>query len=140
MIGTLVAYLGGEYWDIISPASPDGHHVDREYFAQVSQVIPLLLIAIGFEARYFAKVVKRRGGLAVTAVTIGMLCLGEALVLTLLPTGPPRSRGAEWFEFWAFTISIEACFIGIILLLSALVGEARHASQADKSASVSADT
>jgi hypothetical protein len=32
-----------------------GAAVDQEYFAQLSQVIPLLLVAVGLEAGFFAR-------------------------------------------------------------------------------------
>ncbi|WP_326559531.1 hypothetical protein [Micromonospora sp. NBC_01796] len=137
VLGTFAAYLGAEYWDVLytqywnelhnySPGEagspPPQSPVDHEYFAQVSQVIPLLLIAIGFEARHFHRHGRSPVGRAATIVTVLMLCVAEAMVLTVLPNADPtKTVAAGWHEYAAFMISIEACLIGLAMLLWALI-------------------
>jgi len=52
--------------------------ISQEYFAQVSQIIPLLLVATGLEASLFRRNVDNPVRRAMTILTIAVLCVGEA--------------------------------------------------------------
>lgn len=115
-VGTFAAYLAGEYWDALwrgnADSPPPG--VNSQFFQQASQVIPLLLVAIGLQARYLPRQANRAIGQAAMIVTISLLCLAEALVLTLLPQ---MQTSDTWHGYATFVVVMEAGLVGLALLL-----------------------
>ncbi|HET8659525.1 MAG TPA: hypothetical protein VFM55_11065 [Micromonosporaceae bacterium] len=140
VVGTLFAYLGETvYWYTLGADPTTGARVvNDEYFAQMSAVIPLLLIAIGFEARQFQVYRRHPVGRAAAIVIILLLCVAEVLVLTALSPGPPEppqsspastgppARGLPaWLEYPAFVLSLEAMCMGLALVAWALTSATR---------------
>jgi len=88
----------------------------------------LIAIAIAIEAKYLRQLARTAAGRAITTATIVMLCLGEALALTVLPV-PVRDEDSGtrlggltvWHGYFAFILSLQASFIALILLLKALM-------------------
>ena len=128
LAGTLAAYIGGVYWEAMNEVvklggTPCVGAIDQEYFAQVSQVIPLLLVALGVEARFFDRLRSHSLQRAVTIVTVGILCLAEALAISALPL-PNQDCGrvlSDWHEYMAFVGTLEACGAALSMLIWALV-------------------
>ncbi|GAA4707545.1 hypothetical protein [Phytohabitans rumicis] len=121
-LGTFAAYIGAEYWDALSRGAGDAPQtISQEYFAQASQVIPLLLIAIGFEARFFQRYASQPLGRAVTIVTVAVLCIGGAMALTTLPMQSRAGAAGGWYEYAAFVISLEGASVGFAMLFVALI-------------------
>jgi hypothetical protein len=97
--------------------------VSQEYFAQLSQVIPLLLVALGLEARFFERLLEESVQRAMTIFTVVILCVGEALAISALPE-PNQNCGDVlygWHEYTAFILTLEACFVALATLAWALV-------------------
>ncbi|MFC0529683.1 hypothetical protein [Phytohabitans kaempferiae] len=138
--GTLFAYLGEAlYWYSLGAEPTTGARViNDEYFAQMSAVIPLLLIAIGFEARQFQRYRHHPAGRSTALVIIVLLCVTEILVLTVLtpggsveePVASYRPAGGlpAWLEYPAFLLSLEAMCMGLALVAWALIPTADPAS------------
>jgi hypothetical protein len=134
LIGTLAAYIGSTIWslqlnaDVIRTSAEAGPGdvcsgaIDQEYFAQLSQVIPLLLVALGLDAGFL----RRRGddmAWALALFTVGLLCVAEALALSTLPE-PNVGCGDvlfAWHEYAAFIVTLEASFVALVALVWALV-------------------
>ncbi|MEU8252394.1 hypothetical protein [Nonomuraea sp. NPDC048916] len=95
--------------------------VHQEYFAQASQIIPLLLIAVGVEARLFDQL--RRGAIERTLilVTVLTLCVGEMLAISAITSETLN----PWHEYTAFVVTAQACSIALIALLWALARSGR---------------
>ena len=141
--GTLFAYLGeGLYWYTLGAEPTTGARVvNDEYFAQTSAVIPLLLIAIGFEARQFQRYRDHPAGRSTALVTIVLMCITEVLVLTALtevsraeqegPSGRPAGELLAWLEYPAFVLSLEAMCMGLALVAWALFLTADPTQAAD---------
>lgn len=131
--GTLFAYLGESlYWYTLGAEPTQGARVvNDEYFAQMSAVIPLLLIAIGFEARQFQRYRHHPAGRSTALVIIVLLCVTEVLVLTVLtpvggveqanPAYRPAGGLPAWLEYPAFLLSLEAMCMGLALVAWALI-------------------
>ncbi|MFD4671876.1 hypothetical protein ACFWNN_19235 [Lentzea sp. NPDC058450] len=100
-----------------------GNAIDQEYFAQVSQVLPLLLVALGLEARFFSKLTREPVGKALTLNAVFFLMIGEALALSTLPASGDGCVNMllGWHEYLAFVITFEACVIALITLFWALM-------------------
>ncbi|MEU4689532.1 hypothetical protein [Actinoplanes sp. NPDC023714] len=100
--------------------------ISQEYFAQTSQIIPLLLVALGIEARFFHRRLDDSLHRAVSNATIFMLCAGEILTLSTLPWSNARCGDllAPLHEFAAFTISIAACTLALSNLIVAITQRA----------------
>jgi hypothetical protein len=145
LIGTFAAWIGNEIWfrlndnairtfaDALEVARRDGSTgpvgdlcvgaVGQEYFAQLSQVIPLLLVALGVERRFFERLLTEPVQWALTIFTVLLLCFGEAMAISALPS-PNRRCGnvlSIFHEHAAFTFTLLACFIALATLLWALV-------------------
>lgn len=95
--------------------------VHQEYFAQASQIIPLLLIAVGVEARFFDQL--RRGAMerALILITVITLCVGEMLAIS----GITSETLHPWHEYTAFVVTAQACSIALVTLLWALARSGR---------------
>lgn len=94
-----------------------------EYFAQLSQVIPLLLVALGIERRFFERLMSEPVQRALTIFTVLLLCVAEAAAIAIIPF-PNRGCGRVheyWQEYMAFGVTILASSIALTTLLWALV-------------------
>lgn len=111
--GVLAAFLASTFWEYLFDPAKGVH---QEYFAQVSQIIPLLLIAVGLEARFFDQL--RRGAIERTLilVTVIILCLGEMLAISALTT----ESLTPWHGYIAFVVTAQAWSVALITLLWAL--------------------
>jgi hypothetical protein len=128
LIGTFVAFLASFIWGQAFDArkcvedcwgqSPVYARVGvhQEYFAQLSQIIPLLLIAVGVEARFFDQL--RRGAIERSLILVVMitLCLGEVVTISAITA----EQLHPWHEYMAFIVTAQACSIALVTLLWAL--------------------
>ncbi|MEU4444693.1 hypothetical protein AB0K14_24795 [Actinosynnema sp. NPDC050801] len=97
--------------------------VDQEYFAQVSQIIPLLLVAVGLEAKFFSRNMQEASSRAITINAVLVLLGGEVLALSALPSS---GNGCDetlqgWHEYMAFVITLQAVVIALVTLALALL-------------------
>jgi hypothetical protein len=145
LIGTFAGWIGNEIWfslnanairtftDALEVARREGSTgpvqdlcvgaVGPEYFAQVSQVIPLLLVALGVERRFFERLLTEPVQWALTIFTVLLLCVGEAMAISALPS-PNQGCGnllSIVHENLAFVFTLLACFIALATLLWVLV-------------------
>jgi hypothetical protein len=145
ILGTFAAWIGNEIWfrlndnavrtfaDALEVARREGltdpvedlcvGAVGPEYFAQLSQVIPLLLVALGVERRFFERLLTEPVQWALTIFTVLLLCFGEATAISALPS-PNQGCGnvlSIFHEHAAFTFTLLACFIALATLVWALV-------------------
>ena len=136
LLGTLAAYVGSIVWAreldpeaVRTPAEAtedDGCEgaIDREYFSQLTQVIPLLMVAVGLEARFFfQRLLGDPYMRAMTIVTLLVLVAGEALAISGLPESNSGCGDIllPWHEYAAFVVTLEACFVALALLVLALI-------------------
>ena len=132
LIGTFAAYAGSTIWNgILEPSAERSNcaaechgAVAPEYFAQLSQVIPLLLVAVGIEAGMFRTSLKDAVPRAMTIATVAILCVAEVLAISTL-VSPNREKPdeilSEWHEYLTFIVTWEACFIALSLLVRVLI-------------------
>ena len=145
LVGTYAAYVGASVWyglnesavrsvaEAMEVARREGvagpvnelciGAIKPEYFAQLSQVIPLLLVALGVERRFFDQLLKEPVQRALTIFTVLLLCAGEAIAIAAL-TSPNQGCGRVlyyWQEYTAFLVTLLACFIALATLVWALV-------------------
>jgi hypothetical protein len=132
LTGTFAAYVGSNIWHSILERSAqrisciDTCHgaVASEYFSSLSQVIPLLLVAVGIEAGIFKTSLREPVPRAMTITTVVILCVAEVLALSALVSpnrGSPNEILSEWHEYLTFFVTWEAGFIALSLLVWVLV-------------------
>jgi hypothetical protein len=133
LVGTLAAYAGsqiwieqlepGTNWSDCSARDPPAGAVDKEYFAQLSQVIPLLLVALGIEAGFFRELLRDPVLRAMTIVTVLILVVGEAFAISALPESNKGCGNVLYplHEYSAFVFTLEASFVALSTLVLALV-------------------
>jgi hypothetical protein len=95
--------------------------VSHDFFSQVSQIIPLLLVALGIEARIWHQQLKIPSSMGrVTAiVAVIILCIAEIAALFAV-SRPNIGCYAPW-QVFTFGISIQAVFVGLVTLIWFLV-------------------
>jgi hypothetical protein len=145
LLGTFAAWIGNDIWfrlnenairtfaDALEVTRDEGltgpvrdlcvGAVGQEYFAQLSQVIPLLLVALGVERRFFERLLTEPVQRALTIFTVLVLCVGEAMAISALPS-PNQGCGnllSIVHENLAFVFTLLACFIALATLLWVLV-------------------
>jgi hypothetical protein len=146
MVGIFFAYLASVWWDrSLEPMSNDGSStVDVQFFAQASQVLPLLIVALGYEIGTFRKAMRRPAQRASAVVSLVFLCVGEVLALSvlvhpsdeagttltnliaaLLGKAPARDLEFNWHIYSAFVVVTMAGLIGLATLVGALLAEGR---------------
>jgi hypothetical protein len=145
LIGTFAAFVGNDIWfrldanairtfaDAQVVATREGFTgpikdlcvgaVGPEYFAQLGQVIPVLLVAVGLELRFFERLMAEPVQRALTIFTVLLLCVGEATAISALPS---LNRGcgnvlSAFHEHLAITVTLLACFIALATLVWAIV-------------------
>jgi len=94
-----------------------------EYFTSISQVIPLLLVALGIERRFFERFLRETVQRAITMFTVFVLSIGELLALSVLPS-PNEGCGrvlSATHESIAFSTTVFACSVALTLLFWALI-------------------
>jgi hypothetical protein len=97
--------------------------IDQQYFAQLSQVIPLLLVALAFEARFVKRLRQDSVAGSMAIVTVIVLCIGEVLAITALPVA---NRGCnnvlhDWYEYLVFIVTLTASVIALAALLWSII-------------------
>ena len=116
LIGVAAAYVGETlYWREILEEG----RIDQEYFAQMSQVIPLLAVALGVESRFADKDTGRtliRAEVAIGVFTILLLVVAEALAISTLPVDNDKVQLFIWHEYLAFALTLYASFVALTLL------------------------
>jgi hypothetical protein len=123
LFGTLVALMAeGYYFDIEVPIGDLSRVIDPEFFVHAGHIIVILLVAVGLEAHFFESFSNHLVGRAATIVTVAILCLGEAFATIALiqSDGVPTTQAFRSLEYVAFIICLEACFVGITMILAAL--------------------
>jgi hypothetical protein len=144
LIGTLAAYVGSTAWNSVLERGSKRLNcgvechgaITPEYFAQLSQVIPLLLVAVGIEAGMFRTSLKDSVPRAMTITTVVILCAAEVLALSALPSpnrGEPSDILYKWHEYFAFIVTWEACFIALSMLVWALISRSVTEDRQDES-------
>ena len=127
LLGTAAAWIAGQLWDYAladpPPAATASSEVKSDglvgvqFFPQLSQVIPLLLVALAVEARVFRRPLHYRSERAASIVTVAVLCLGELGVLSVLASRKVQDSLEGWHEFIAFVLGVEAVLVGLITLV-----------------------
>ena len=117
LLGTLGAYAASYAWQWT------GSGVDQEYFAQMSQVIPLLFVAVGLEGQYFQRAHGKRSEGGLTAVLLTLLVVGELMALSaLVPSSTQGSGLTAWHEYLGLVTTAFACTSALGALILAVLG------------------
>ena len=97
--------------------------VHQQYFAQMSQVIPLLLVALGLEGRYL-RVDFQRDPVrwTISLYVILALVIGEALAISALPVDNAGELLYPWHEYAAFSATLYAAAVALAAIVILLLG------------------
>ncbi|HZA12341.1 hypothetical protein [Mycobacterium sp.] len=101
--------------------------VNPHLFAQMSTVIPLLLVALGIESGYFRSSFREPAQRAATITTVSLLCIGLVLALSAVVKSGNGCGNilTGWHEYLAFVVSVQASAIGLVTLVWLLVVNSR---------------
>jgi hypothetical protein len=115
LVGTLAAYVASYAWQW------NGGVVDQEYFAQMSQVIPLVFIAVGIEGQYFRRKHGKTSIPGLTGILLGLLVIGEVMALSaLVPVAVGGLTG--WHGYLGLVITAFACIAALTALVPTVSG------------------
>lgn len=120
LVGTLGAYMATVWWDHLlhQTTKEQPNAVDEEYFAQLSQVIALLIVALGVEFGYFREGFTDPLRRAVAILSLSILSLAEVMAFSVLAAG---GKIYVWHMYAAFIITVEACLIALTTMISVLI-------------------
>jgi hypothetical protein len=136
IVGTFFAYVATPLWYpvILLHSSPIGSSagqgcppaIDPQYFAQMTQVIPLLLITLGIEFNYVrqAQAAQEPIQRAAPILTVILLCIAEGLAFSALLKKDACGLGAVWHEYIALVVTFQATAIGLATLVWLLLTSA----------------
>jgi hypothetical protein len=115
LVGTLGAYVASYSWQW------NGGVINQEYFAQMSQVIPLVFLAVGIEGEYFRRKHGKTSMPGLTGILLGLLVLGEVMALSALV---PKTDGglAGWHGYFGLVLTAFACIAALTALIPTMSG------------------
>ncbi len=120
-VGLVAEWFAEIYWRHVVVAEPGGV-ADHEFYFQIGETIPLLLVAVGIEAGVFARSAVNPIRRAVTQLTVGILSLGELAALFVLLLPPERyekdHRLVDALQYPAFMLGIYAAVTAVSLLVA----------------------
>lgn len=142
VLGTLVVQVASSLWfPVINLQGECADTVSRDFFGQMVQVIPMLLVTLGIEMGYLqrAQAVRTPGQRAAPVLTVAMLCLAEVLTFSMLVTSDRVACGmaATLHEYAAFVLSVQATAIALATLVWLLLSEREPAAPTSTLAAVS---
>lgn len=131
MVGTFVVQIASALWfPVLDTDAGCAGEISTGFFAQMVQIIPVLLITLGIELSFVHRAgVMRSGQRAAPVLTVVLLCVAELLALSMLVKTETTHCGAAavWHEYIAFVVSVQAGAIGLAtlvwLLISGTAGE-----------------
>jgi hypothetical protein len=130
--GIFAAYLASTWWDTtVGPLIDQRKNppmVDVQFFAQASQVLPFLIVALGFEIGTFREAMAKETQRAAAVLSLTFLCAGEVLSLTMLVAKTTHF----WHNYSAFIVVMIAGLIGLTTLVGALMEQSRGRPQQDE--------
>ncbi|GGS54357.1 hypothetical protein [Actinokineospora fastidiosa] len=85
----------------------------------MSQVIALLLVALGIEVGHFRSAVTDPNPRLIAILAVSVLCFGEIMGLPALPRKAEEIFG--WHMYVAFIATVEACLVAFATLIWVLV-------------------
>lgn len=136
IVGTFFAYIATPLWyPVITPhtapiGEPADHGcpplIDPQYFAQMAQVIPVLLVTLGIEFNYVrqSETVREPIQRAAPILTVILLCIAEGLAFSALVKKDACGLGAAWLEYIALVVTVQATAIGLATLVWLLLTSA----------------
>lgn len=122
LVGTLGAYLATAWWEFWLRYQG----IERKFFAQMSQVIALLIVALGVEVQFFRSAATDPSQRAMAVLSLSILALGEVMSLSALTV----QQSYPWHDYLAFIITVEACLIALSTLIWVLIVRLESSSQA----------
>ncbi|BBX02221.1 hypothetical protein BST36_13985 [Mycolicibacterium moriokaense] len=127
VLGTLVVQVASSLWfPVINRQGECADTISRDFFAQMVQVIPMLLVTLGIELGYLQRgqAVRTPGQRAAAVLTVAMLCVAEMLTFSMLVTDRVAcGLAATLHEYVAFMVSVQASAIALATLVWLLLSE-----------------
>lgn len=129
IIGTFTVQIASALWyPAIYAISSCDNQISTDFFAQMVQVIPMLLITLGIELSFVRRAgsVRGPGQRAAPILTVVMLCVAEGLAFSMLVKADAThcSLAAVWHEYIAFVVAVQATAIALATLVWLLLSEA----------------
>lgn len=126
--GTFVVQVASALWFPVIDYRPScANDISTDFFAQMVQVIPVLLITLGLEMGFlrWRNTVMRPADRAAPLLTVLLLCVAEGLAFSMLVHTGVEHCGvaAVWHEYIAFVVCVHATAIGMATLAWLLIAE-----------------
>ncbi|WP_309111355.1 hypothetical protein [Saccharothrix sp.] len=116
LAGTLAAYFATTWWEFQLVA---GEGIEPEFFAQMSQVIALLLVALCIEVGFYRTAVTDPTQRPMAVLAVSVLCVGEVMALSALTKKGDEIYG--WHMYGSFIATVEACLVAFATLTWVLI-------------------
>lgn len=128
LVGTFAVQLASALWfPVINVNDECASQISPDFFGQIVNVVPMLLIPLGLELNYVRRGagIRNPGMRAAPILTVVLLCLAEALAFSMqVNIEAPRCGIAPvWHEYTAFVVSVQATAIALATLVWLLVAD-----------------
>ncbi len=128
LVGTFVVQVASALWfPVIDLDAACANEVSADFFGQMVNVIPMLLIPLGLELNYVRRTagIRNPGMRAAPILTVVMLCLAEGLAFSMQVKTDVVHCGiaAVWHEYTAFVVTVQATAIALATLVWLLVSD-----------------
>lgn len=137
VIGTFVVQAASTLWfPVIDSNTSCANEISTDFFTQMVQVIPVLLITLGLEMGFlrWRNTVMRPADRAAPLLTVLLLCLAEGLAFSMLVQTDVRHCGvaAVWHEYISFVVCVQATAIGLATLAWLLIADGSRSGDASE--------
>lgn len=122
VVGTCVVQIASVLWfPIIDTHAGCANEISTDFFAQMVQVIPVMLITLGLETNFVRR--SRRTATAVPILTVVLLSVALLLSFSMLVKADEVHCGAVavWHEYLAFVLTVHATAIALATLVWLLI-------------------
>lgn len=126
-VGTLIVQIASALWfPVINSSGHCAGEVSGDFFAQMVQVLPMLLVALGIEMGFLRRGTAVGGGARVVPVfTVALLGVAEVLAFSMLVRASREACGlpATLHQYIAFMLCVQAAAIALATLVWLLLAD-----------------
>lgn len=136
VFGTLVAQLASALWyPVIDLEHECANDISSLYFSDTSNILSVVLLALGVELNYIRRNSKERdpGQRVAPVITVVLMCIGLMLALSIqvkADLGPRCGMAAVWHEYISFVVTAQSLAIGLATITWLMIVDSRGGADA----------
>lgn len=131
VFGTAVAQLASALWyPVIDLEHGCANDISPSYFSDASNILSVVLLAVGVELNYLRRAAKERdpGQRVAPVITVVLMCIGLMLALSMQVKADLGTRcgiAAVWHEYISFVVTAQSLAIGLATITWLMIVDSR---------------